>query len=211
VTLPTCKADALHADIGVVDKCIRSGVTAKRANATDKHWGHWEQFCLDHNVDPYLQAWEDPVPIVQVFGERYRNGRLAPLHNTVKYRTVEEALRAVGQAHARLGGPDPRKDHHGDILGSRTRDHSKGKPGLVEKDIRSSGSGDLQPGKKEVFTISDHPRGKTKSHPSFTSLLQNNLFRETVFSLLQLDRKQENRDYRMESTFQHYSVEVKED
>jgi hypothetical protein len=27
--------------------------------------------------------------------------------------------------------------------------------------------------------------GRLKSHPSFTSLLQNNLFRETVFSLLQ--------------------------
>jgi hypothetical protein len=40
-------------------------------------------------------------------------------------------------------------------------DRSKGKPGLVEKDIRSSGSDDLQPGKKEVFTISDQPRGKT--------------------------------------------------
>jgi hypothetical protein len=35
-------------------------------------------------------------------------------------------------------------------------------PGLVEKDIRSSGSGDLQPGKKEVLTIYDQPGGKTK-------------------------------------------------
>jgi hypothetical protein len=50
--------------------------------------------------------------------------------------------------------------------------------------------------------------GRLNSHPSFTSLLQNNLFRETVFSRLQLVRKQENRDYRMESPFQHYSVEV---
>jgi hypothetical protein len=46
-------------------------------------------------------------------------------------------------------------------VGSQTRDRSKGKPGLVEKDIRSSGSDDLQPGKKEVFTISVQPRGKT--------------------------------------------------
>jgi hypothetical protein len=37
------------------------------------------------------------------------------LHNAVKYRTVEDALRAVGQAHARLGAPDPWKDHHGNI------------------------------------------------------------------------------------------------
>jgi hypothetical protein len=44
--------------------------------------------------------------------------------------------------------------------------------------------------------------GRLKSHPSFTSLLQNNLFRETVFSLLHLVRKQENRDYRIKSPFQ---------
>jgi hypothetical protein len=81
----------------------------------DNHWGRWEQFCLEHNVDPYLQAWEDPIPIIQVFGERYRHGRLALLQNAVKSRTVEDALHTVGQSHARLGGPDPRKDHHSDI------------------------------------------------------------------------------------------------
>jgi hypothetical protein len=47
-------------------------------------------------------------------------------------------------------------------VGSRTRDRSKVKPGLVEKDIRSSRSDHLQPGKKEVFQISVQPRGKTK-------------------------------------------------
>jgi hypothetical protein len=49
--------------------------------------------------------------------------------------------------------------------------------------------------------------GRLKSHPSFASLLQNNLFRETVFSLLQLFRKQENRDYRMESPFQQIVID----
>jgi hypothetical protein len=43
-------------------------------------------------------------------------------------------------------------------VGSRSRDRIKGKPGLVKKDTRSSGSNDLQQGKKEVFTISDQPR-----------------------------------------------------
>jgi hypothetical protein len=81
----------------------------------DKHWGRWEQFCLEHNVDPYLQAWDEPVPAIQVFGEQYRDGRLTPLHNTDKSRTVEDALRAVGQVHARLGARDPRKDQHNGI------------------------------------------------------------------------------------------------
>jgi hypothetical protein len=37
------------------------------------------------------------------------------LHNTIKYHTVEDAVRAVGQAHARLGGVERCKDHHGGI------------------------------------------------------------------------------------------------
>jgi hypothetical protein len=47
-------------------------------------------------------------------------------------------------------------------VGSRTRDRSKGEPGLVEKELRSSGSADLQPGKKEVLAIFNQSRGKTK-------------------------------------------------
>jgi hypothetical protein len=81
----------------------------------DNYWSRWESFCMAHNIDPYLRTWADPVPILQVFGERYRDRRLAPLKKPAKYRTVEDALRAVGQAHARLGALDPRKDGHGGI------------------------------------------------------------------------------------------------
>jgi hypothetical protein len=114
-TLPPAKANALRTDLGTVDERIRSGVTHQRAKAMDNHWSRWDAFCLEHNIDPYLRNWADPVPIIQVFGERYRDGRLAPLKNAVKARTVEDALRAIGQAHARLGAPDPRKDSHGGI------------------------------------------------------------------------------------------------
>jgi hypothetical protein len=79
----------------------------------EKHWSRWDEFCLAHNVDPYLSTWADPVPMLQVFGEIYRYGRLPPRHNHVKARKVEDSPRAVGQAYARLGGPDPRKDSHG--------------------------------------------------------------------------------------------------
>jgi hypothetical protein len=58
--------------------------------------------------------------------------------------------------------PPGKKAAPQECVGSRTRDHSKVKPGLVRKDIRSSGSGNLQQGKEDVFTNSDQPRGKTK-------------------------------------------------
>jgi hypothetical protein len=58
--------------------------------------------------------------------------------------------------------PPGKKSSPQECVGSRTRHRSKVKPGLVRKDIRSSGSGNLQQGKKEVFTVSDQPRGTTK-------------------------------------------------
>jgi hypothetical protein len=113
--MSTPQSDALLLDLGLVDERIRSGVTSQRAKAMDNYWSRWDSFCMAHNIDPYLRNWADPVPILQVFGERYRDGRLVPLKKPVKSRTVEDALRAVGQAHARLGALDPRKDGHGGI------------------------------------------------------------------------------------------------
>jgi hypothetical protein len=53
--------------------------------------------------------------------------------------------------------------HQGRVfVGSRTRDRSKGEPGRVEKDLRSSGYDDLQPDKKKVLAIFNQSRGKTK-------------------------------------------------
>jgi hypothetical protein len=58
--------------------------------------------------------------------------------------------------------PHGNQAYANDSVGSRTWDRSKVKPGLVRKDIRSSGSDNLQQGKEDVFTNSDQPRGKTK-------------------------------------------------
>jgi hypothetical protein len=58
--------------------------------------------------------------------------------------------------------PPGKKAAPQECVGGRTRDRSKGKPGIVEKDLRSSGSGDLQPDKKKVHAIFNQSRGKTK-------------------------------------------------
>jgi hypothetical protein len=113
--LPTTHADVLRADLRTVDEKIKAGVTLQRSKAQDKHWERWDEFCLESGIDPFLRTWDDPVPILQVFGQRYRDGRIAPRHNAVRARTVEDALRAIGQAFARVGSPDVRKNVYGDI------------------------------------------------------------------------------------------------
>jgi hypothetical protein len=107
--------DTFRSDLRIVDEKIKLGVTSKRAKAADAHWVRWEQFCLANNIDPFMRNIEDPVPILQVFGQRYRDGRIAPRKNAVQADTVSDAVRAVGQAFARLGAKDIRKDAYGEI------------------------------------------------------------------------------------------------
>ena len=61
------------------------------------------------HIPPSLSTVRDPIPYLQIFARRYRDGRLAPSGRQVRSRTVEDALRSVGQAFSALGAPDPRE------------------------------------------------------------------------------------------------------
>ena len=125
------QADAFGSDLGLVQDAIRAGVTTKRANAQDNHWERWSSFCLDHGIDPFLRCYTDPVPILQVYGQRYRDGRCAPRKKPVQAGTVSDALCAVGQTLARLGANDARKDKHGKVdyrISQQIRSYSRADP-----------------------------------------------------------------------------------
>jgi hypothetical protein len=71
-------------------------------------WDIWQDFCHTIPTDPYLHDTPDPIPVLQLFAHSYRTGAVAPTKSQVCSRTMEDALRAVGQAFATLGCPDPR-------------------------------------------------------------------------------------------------------
>ena len=87
---------------------IRNCVSVHRASAADGHWYSWENFCRLLALDPFCSNIEDPIPIFQAFAAGYRAGDYAPSGRQVRSRTVEDALRAVGQTIALLGPRDPR-------------------------------------------------------------------------------------------------------
>ena len=58
-------------DLRLVQTAIRSGVVSSRASAVDKHWDLWTTYCNSLHLDPFLSTVQDPVPILQVFGQRY--------------------------------------------------------------------------------------------------------------------------------------------
>lgn len=113
--MPAPALDEFRADLLLVQSAVRLGVSSQRAKAHDSHWERWCTFCHNHHLDPYLQDHTDPVPVIQVYAQRYRDGRLAPSGQPVKSRTVEDVIRAIAQKQTSLGGRDPRLNAHGKI------------------------------------------------------------------------------------------------
>jgi hypothetical protein len=97
---------------GAVQTATRTRVSTQRVNAGNASWVKWQVFCASISVDPFhLPA--DAIPILQIFAQRLRSGTLNPRGKSVRSRTVEDALRAVGQAYAGMGALDPRMNSCG--------------------------------------------------------------------------------------------------
>jgi hypothetical protein len=80
---PSAAASAFRADLLALPQEVADGVTDKRAKAQREHWSIWLAFCEDMRLDPSLFYIRDPVPVLQVFMQRFRDGRLAPSRKPV--------------------------------------------------------------------------------------------------------------------------------
>ena len=129
--MPSVVRVAFRADLGLVQDAMRSGVVASKASAADRQFQRWLEFCASHSVDPWFSQGDDPVPYLQVFAARYRDGRIAPGGHPVRSGTVSDALRDVGQAYQRMGAPDPRFNSLGRMdlrLSHQIRSYTKEDP-----------------------------------------------------------------------------------
>jgi hypothetical protein len=104
---PSVTAD-FHRDLRLAQADVSAGVVPTNAQAASAHWALWTQFCDEHGLDPSLADVPDPIPYLQVFAYRYRQGIINTSRRPVRSRTVESALRSVGQALTSVGSPDPR-------------------------------------------------------------------------------------------------------
>ena len=109
-------SDGIRADWSIIQATTRARVSLQRGLAADSSVRLWTTFCEDLGIAPCLSDCpEDRIPVLQLFAQRYRTGALAPSGRAVRSRTVEDALRSVGQAFAGLGAPDPRLNRFGDL------------------------------------------------------------------------------------------------
>ena len=111
----TKEADALRADYIAIQETMRRSITAGYAGAKATHWDIWIRFCASIGEIPCLSSIRDPVPYIQIFGHRYRDGRLSASGNPVGSKTVSDAMRSVGQTLRWMGSKDVRLDEYGEI------------------------------------------------------------------------------------------------
>lgn len=114
-TMSTATRDEFKSDLRLIQEEVRSGVTQDYTKRKDRHWEIWLEYCDSCSIDPFLSSHSDPVPILQIFAQRFRDGRLAPSGKPVRSKTVSDALCSVGQKFAVLGSDDPRYNSYGKI------------------------------------------------------------------------------------------------
>jgi hypothetical protein len=104
---PTSKL-GLCGELSLIKQTTKQGISAGRSGSNDTLWQSWAEFCLSLHQDAWLQDIVNPLPLLQIFANRYRVGALVPSGSPVKARTVEATtLCAVGQMFPSLGQPNP--------------------------------------------------------------------------------------------------------
>eukprot|EP00804_Cyclotella_cryptica_P004091 CCRYP_019114-RC/>CCRYP_019114-RC protein AED:0.35 eAED:0.10 QI:0/0/0/1/0/0/2/0/352 len=112
VWTPPSKLRFCH-NLRIAQETVTKGVSSSRAQKSISYYSHWIDFTTDLGLDPFLQAFSDKVPFLQVFGQRVRDGELACNKNSIKSRSVEDYIRAVAQAFLAMGSADPRLNSAG--------------------------------------------------------------------------------------------------
>jgi hypothetical protein len=102
--------DDFLSDFCAVQETIRAGVVPSRATKAANTWKLWLAFCREHNINPWFLSNFDPLPFLQVFGQRYRQGRFSPCNQPVRAGTVADSIRMMGQTYRQLGTRDFRLD-----------------------------------------------------------------------------------------------------
>ena len=106
--MPAVRLDEYHTHLCTFNQSMRDGVGAKYANSKDSHWRIWDSHCTEFGLNPFLKTYNQPVPHLAVFAQRYQSGDNVPKKKPVSADYVSDILCPVGQAFSSVGTPNPR-------------------------------------------------------------------------------------------------------
>lgn len=102
------QANRLRSDFSAAQEAVKTGVSAGRASSAIAVWNIWSAFTSELGLDPFLQAFPDKIPFLQIFAVRVRCGELSASGCAVRARSAEDYVRHVAQAFLNVGAEDPR-------------------------------------------------------------------------------------------------------
>ena len=107
-TLSPTTHDDLRRACSAVQTTLASSLSARRTVARDSNFALWSTFRSSCSRTPYFDDTEDPIPWLLLWAARLRSGEASASHRPLRARSVEDAIRAVAQAHTLVGRRDPR-------------------------------------------------------------------------------------------------------
>ncbi len=84
------------------------GFSPGRASSAITAWDIWSAFTGDLGLDPFLRAFPDKIPFLQIFAIRVRCGELSASGCAVWARSAEDYIWHIAQAFLNVGAEDPR-------------------------------------------------------------------------------------------------------
>ncbi len=108
---PDCWLSSLDPIVGarfrhhfsIAQKTVSEGVSSGRACSSLKHYDKWLSFTHDLGLDPFLEAFQDKVPFLQVFGHLICSEELAIDGNPIRSQSVDDYIRSIAQAFLAMG------------------------------------------------------------------------------------------------------------
>jgi hypothetical protein len=82
--LEPIKAHRFRCDISIAQTTVLQGISPGRVSSAATAWAKWIEFTTDVGLDPFLQAFQDKVPILQVFVHQVHIGELAASSGPVR-------------------------------------------------------------------------------------------------------------------------------
>ena len=107
-TMPPVKSDEYRAHLCTFQQSIKDGVDEAYAKSKDAHWKIWDSHCEEFGLGPFLKSYNDPIPHLTIFAQRYQSGEIAPKKKTVSADYVSDILCSIGQAFSGMRTPYPK-------------------------------------------------------------------------------------------------------
>jgi hypothetical protein len=114
-TLDPVTADTFRRDFRAAQETVQVGVTAHNATQAITAWNQWTEFTAELGLNPFLQALQDKVPVLQVFALTVRVRELAANSHPNKAWSAESYLQHVAQTFLHIGAQDPQLNDIGKI------------------------------------------------------------------------------------------------